>query len=423
MPRFLHAADIHLDSPMCGLERYDGAPVDRIRAGTRRALERLVELAVEQHVDFVVIVGDLYDGDWRDYNTGLFLRRTLGRLAEHEIPVFIIAGNHDAENRMTRTLSLPEGVRMLPTDRPDTVRLDDLDVAIHGQGFATAAVTHDLSAGYPDPVRGCLNVGMLHTCVAGAEGHERYAPCTVDGLRARGYDYWALGHIHLRHGVHDDPPIIFPGNIQGRHVRETGPKGCLVVDLEPGRPARSTFHRLDVLRWEVRDLDASDLEHPEDLLDRAASEFRTLVDEEDDADRLIAVRVRVLGRSRWHDRFLADGARWVNEIRAAGLAVGGDRLWVERVKLATLPPARSDGGAGDGPIDALMHLLDSYRADDQKLRELGDRLADLRRKLPPEFTSGDDAVCLDNPDWLREMLDRAGPLLVHRLRAAQDPLS
>ncbi|QDV37353.1 metallophosphoesterase family protein [Tautonia plasticadhaerens] len=423
MPRFLHAADIHLDSPMCGLERYDGAPIDRIRTGTRRALERLVNLAIEQRVDFVLIAGDLYDGDWRDYNTGLFLRRTLGRLSEAGIPVYIIAGNHDAENRMTRSLSMPEGVKLLATDRPETVRVDSLDVAVHGQGFATPAVTIDLSASYPDPVRGCLNVGMLHTCVAGAEGHERYAPCAVDGLRAKGYDYWALGHIHLRHEVHDDPPIAFPGNLQGRHVRETGPKGCLIVDLEPGQGARSTFHRLDVMRWEVLDLDASGLSHPDDLLGRAAQAFREIIDLEDDPDRLIAVRVRVLGASAWHDRFMADGGRWINEIRAQGLDAGGDRLWVERVKLATRPPTRPDDDGGDGPIDALMRLVDSYRADDDRLRELAGRLSELRRKLPPEFSSGDDAVCLDDPDWLREMLDRVGPMLIHRLRAAREPLS
>lgn len=421
MPRFLHTADIHLDSPMCGLERYDGAPIDRIRTGTRRALERLVGLAIELRVDFVLIAGDLYDGDWRDYNTGLFLRRVLGRLVESGIRVYIIAGNHDAENRMTRSLSMPEGVKLLATDWPETVRLDAMDVAIHGQGFATPAVTKDLSAGYPDPVRGCLNIGMLHTCIAGAEGHERYAPCTVDGLRAKGYDYWALGHIHLRHDVYHDPPIVFPGNPQGRHVRETGPKGCLVVDLEPGQAARTTFHRLDVMRWEVLDLDATDLAHPDDLLARAAEAFQGLLDQEDDHDRLIAVRVRVLGATSWHDRVMSASSRWINEIRAQGLDAGGDRLWVERVKLATRPPTRPDVDSGDGPIDALMRLVDSYRVDDEKLRELAGRLTDLRRRLPPEFTSGEDAVCLDDPDWLREMLDRVGPMLIHRLRAAWEP--
>jgi DNA repair protein SbcD/Mre11 len=421
MVTFLHAADIHLDSPLCGLERYEGAPVDRIRSGTRRALERLVDLALERRVDFVLIAGDLYDGDWRDYNTGLFLLRTLGRLGEAGIPTYVITGNHDAANRMTRSLRLPDGVRMLSTDRPETVRVAGLDVAIHGQGFATAAVTQDLSAAYPAPVSGCLNIGMLHTCVAGVEGHQRYAPCTVAGLRAKGYDYWALGHVHHRQVLHDDPPIVFPGNLQGRHARETGPKGCLIVEAEPGRAARSEFHRLDVLRWEVCELDASGWDHPDDLIDRAADGLRQLLGAEDDAGRLLAVRICVVGRTRCHDRFLAEGVRWVNEVRAQGLAVGDNRLWVERVKVATLPPARAADAGSDGPIDVLMDLIDAYRDDEQKLLELGERLADLRRKLPPELMAGDDAPPFGDPVWLRSVLDGAGPLLLHRLRAASAP--
>ncbi|WP_152052778.1 metallophosphoesterase family protein [Tautonia marina] len=423
MPRFLHTADIHLDSPMVGLERYDGAPIDRLRSSTRRALKRMVELAIEQRVDFVLIAGDLYDGTWRDYNTGLFLRKTLEALIDAKIPVYIIAGNHDAQNKMTRSLSLPEGITMLETDKPETISLPEIDVMIHGQGFATAAVTQDLSVRYPAPVAGCLNIGMLHTCVAGAEGHERYAPCSVEGLRAKGYDYWALGHIHVRHNVADDPSIVFPGNLQGRHIRETGPKGCLIVDLEPGQEPRSTFHRLDVMRWEVCDLDASNLERPSDLIGLVDQGLRRLLDEEDDPDRLLAVRVRVLGATRWHEAFVADSARWINEIRAEGLSIDGDRLWIERVKLSTRPRLRASERDGDGPIDALMSLVDSYRTDEQKLRDLGDRLADLRRKLPSEFTTGDDPLSLDDPDWLREMLDRAGPLLLHRLRSASEPRS
>src|SRR3954464_3372411 len=132
---FLHAADIHLDSPLRGLERYEHAPVDRIRGANRRAFERMIGLAVDRRVDFVLIAGDLYDGDWRDYNTGLYLVKELGRLRDHKIPVYLIAGNHDAANKMTRALTLPENVRLLAHDRPETVRLDELDVAIHGQSF------------------------------------------------------------------------------------------------------------------------------------------------------------------------------------------------------------------------------------------------------------------------------------------------
>ena len=165
---FLHAADIHLDSPLKGLERYESAPVESIRSATRRAFVRLIDLALERRVDFVLIAGDLYDGDWRDYNTGLFLTGQLGRLSEARVPVVLIAGNHDAANKMTRALRLPEGVHLLASDRPETVALRDLDVLVHGQSFATQMVTEDLAAGYPAADRGAINIGLLHTCLGGA---------------------------------------------------------------------------------------------------------------------------------------------------------------------------------------------------------------------------------------------------------------
>src|SRR5262249_13962811 len=175
---FLHAADIHLDSPLRGLEQYEHAPAERIRGATRRAFERLIDLALERRVDFVLIAGDLYDGDWRDYNTGLYLARQLGRLRDAAIPVFVIAGNHDAANKMTRVLRLPGNVQLLSPAAPQTIRLDDLEVAIHGQSFAREAVTDNLVAGYPAAIPGWVNIGLLHTGLTGLEGHAPYAPCT-----------------------------------------------------------------------------------------------------------------------------------------------------------------------------------------------------------------------------------------------------
>src|SRR5262249_21567667 len=154
MFKFLHAADIHLDSPLQGLERYEGAPLEQIRQATRRALENLVRLALDEQVAFVLIAGDLYHGDWKDYNTGLFLVKQMNRLREANIPVFLIAGNHDAANKMTRTLRLPENVTLLSSEWPETCVLEDIGVAIHGQGFAAAAVTEDLSERYPHAKRG-----------------------------------------------------------------------------------------------------------------------------------------------------------------------------------------------------------------------------------------------------------------------------
>jgi DNA repair exonuclease SbcCD nuclease subunit len=410
---FLHAADIHLDSPLRGLQRYEHAPVDRIRSATRRAFERMIDLAIERRVDFMLIAGDLYDRDWRDYNTGLYLAKQLGRLRDANIPVYIIAGNHDAANKMTRSLRLPGNVRVLEDARPQTVRLDDLGVAIHGQSFAREAVTENLAAGYPDPVSGWVNIGLLHTGLTGLEGHARYAPCTIDDLRGRGYDYWALGHIHARRTHCDDPIVVFPGNPQGRHIRETGEKGCVLTTIGPGGNMTQMFHRLDVVRWERSRVDATELATEADLLDRISAVLDELIRSESVTDRLLAVRVVVHGTSPLHDRLHAEAERYVAEIRNLALERGADQLWIEkvefptrRVRSPTLP---------DGPIEELREVLEALRADPAALAALGEELDELRRRLPAELMSGPDAPRPGDPEWMLGVLEEVQPLLLDLL--------
>src|SRR5262245_22532176 len=203
--KFVHAADLHLDSPLRGLVRYDGAPVERMRAATRHALVNLVDLCLAEDAAFLLLAGDLFDGDWRDYGTGLFFLSEMARLRPAGIHVYLVRGNHDAASHVTRYLKLPEHVHELSWRRPETLVLEDRGVAIHGQSFATRAVTEDLATHYPDAIRDLLNVGLLHTCADGREGHERYAPCSVETLRNKGYDYWALGHVHAREVLARDP--------------------------------------------------------------------------------------------------------------------------------------------------------------------------------------------------------------------------
>jgi DNA repair exonuclease SbcCD nuclease subunit len=411
---FLHAADIHLDSPLQGLQRYENAPVERIRGATRRAFERMIDLALDRRVDFMLIAGDLYDGAWRDFNTGLYLAKELGRLRDANIPVVIISGNHDAKNKMTRTLRLPGNVRVLDDARPETIRLDDLGVAIHGQSFAREAVTENLAAGYPDPVSGWVNIGLLHTGLAGLEGHERYAPCTIDDLRSRGYDYWALGHIHTRKSHCDNPPVVFPGNPQGRHIRESGEKGCLLTTIGPGRDVTQMFNRLDVVRWERGRVDGTELATESDFLNRVAAVLDGLLREESDPDTLLAVRVVVHGTSPMHDRLHADAERYVAEVRNLALERGAERLWIEKVEFSTRN-VRSPLWT-DGPIAELQEVLDELRADPSALAALGEELGELKRKLPNELMDSPDAPRLGDPEWLLGVLEEVQPLLLEVLR-------
>lgn len=443
MFRFLHAADIHLDSPLKGLQRYEGAPVDELRGATRRALENLVALAIESDVDFVLIAGDLYDGDWKDYNTPLYFASQMRRLQDASIPVYLIAGNHDAANKMTRSLRLPSGVKMLSHDAPETVLLESLGVAIHGQSFACAEVAADLSAAYPAARKGLFNIGLLHTSAAGYAQHARYAPCSLDGLRSKEYDYWALGHIHQQEILHPARPLVaFSGNVQGRHIRETGAKGCLLVSVDDRGSPTVESKPLDVLRWELCRVDAGPIEHPDDLL---SAFTRSLADlRRRHGERPLAVRVEVHGASPVHERLAADPRKWTNHLRAAAIEAEGREVWLEKVLLKTSAPTSAEvPAAGDGPLGELLDYLGHLESDDEALARLADTLADLRRKLPADLADrilgversaavsdivpmraapGDPSPAAA-PVRLREILAEVEPLLVGRLSAGTAPVA
>lgn len=412
--KFVHAADIHLDSPLRGLERYPGAPVEQIREATRRAVENLVDLCIDEGADFLLIAGDLYDGTWKDYNTGLFFTDKMSRLREAEIPVFLVRGNHDAASQITTKLRLPDNVAELSVRRAETKVLGNLGVAIHGQSFANKAVTDDLAAHYPDPIAGYFNIGLLHTCVSGREGHESYAPCSLDTLVRKGYDYWALGHVHKREILHKEPWVVFPGNLQGRHARETGPKGATVVTVENGRVVSLEPRCLDAVRWTVCDVDIGGAASGDDVVDIARA---LLARSLDDADgRPVAARVILRGTSRAHGALHAHPERWTNEIRTAARDLGGEGVWVEKIRFASRTSINLVALCDrDDALGALARSLRAARESEDELRALGEELASLRHKLPPEALDGDDGLKLDDPATIRGFLEDVEQRLIPRL--------
>ena len=421
MFKFLHAADIHLDSPLRGLNKYDGCPVDEIRGATRKALEGLVRLAVAEKVAFVLIAGDVYDGDWPDHGTGLFFARKMAELKDSKIPVYLISGNHDAKNKITRELRLPEGVHLLDSGKPETLHLREIDVAIHGQSFATEKVSEDLAASYPDPSPGCFNVGLLHTSADGREGHGRYAPCSVDTLRGKGYDYWALGHVHTREEVDArDAPIVFPGNVQGRHIREPGAKGCVVVSVE-GRSTTREFHALDVLRWTTCRVNASAMTCADDVATAFEDLIPALILEAE--GRSLAVRVEVVGASPAHSNISAKHEQINADIQGAANEHGSGRVWVEKVRFLTQPPSHSsslDASNFDGPLGEIDRLLVELRDNPSALARFADsELGEIRKKIAPESRDL-NGLDLAAPDYLLEILEHVRPLLHAQFQSAKE---
>jgi DNA repair protein SbcD/Mre11 len=417
--KFVHAADIHLDSPMRGLDKYPGAPGDAMRSATRRALSNLVDLCLDEGAGLLVIAGDLYDGEWKDFGTGLYFAKQMSRLKEAGVQVVLLRGNHDAASQISKGLKWPGNVSSLSVKKPETKVFEDLGVAVHGQGFATRAVTEDLAARYPEPIHGMVNIGLLHTSLDGREGHEAYAPTTLATLTSRGYDYWALGHVHAREVVATDPWVVFPGNLQGRHARETGAKGATVVTVANGRIAKVEAHALDVVRWATVAVDATGCVTEGDVLDRAREALARAVKDAD--GRALAARVTIAGECAAHVSIEDEPERFVSEVRVLANDVGAD-VWIEKVKLDTRAPLDLAGlRVQPDAIGDLARALDALRHDDDALAGVAASLDELRKKLPAELRTGDDALRLDDPTFLRTLVDEVEQMILPRLVRAERP--
>lgn len=412
MFKFIHAADVHLDSPLHRLEEYEGAPVEEMRQASRRAFENLIDLAIDEGVNFVLIAGDLFDGDWKDYNTGLYFVKQMSRLSVARIKVFIIAGNHDAAGKMTRTLPYPDNVHVFSPRNPESYLLEDLKVAIHGQSFSKVAVTDNLALDYPDPVAGFFNIGLLHTSLTGREGHENYAPCSLDDLVNRGYDYWALGHVHQFEMVAEDPPVVFPGCIQGRHIRESGAKGCVLVTTDEGTPVRITRYDIDIIRWERVDVDLKGVVSMDEILERFQSAVEEILDRHD--PKPVVARVGFTGETDLHSQITADPEFVKESVRSTAISNFGERAWIEKVKVKTR--AKTGPVSDPGPLRELDSLVDELMSNDSELLTIGKELSRLFQKLPPDYRLGDSRVQPDDPEQMREIVQQAHALLVQSLR-------
>ena len=414
MFKFIHAADVHLDSPLRGLSRYESAPAESIRGACRRAFENLVDLAIEEKVAFVLLAGDLYDGDWKDYSTGIFLSQQMGRLGRYNISVFAVAGNHDAANRITKALACPDNMKILSSRKVETIRLDDLAVAIHGRSFGSSYVTENLAAGFVKAEKNMFNIGLLHTSLDGREGHATYAPCTIDDLHSKGYQYWALGHIHKQEFVSEYPWVVFPGCIQGRHIREIGSKGCVLVSVENGNVNGVERYPLDVLRWVLCSIELNDIAEMREVLELTR---KIIINEQKSADgRPIAMRIYFKGATAISDEIAAYPERFEQQVKALGAEIAGDDLWIERIENVTvnkldLALKLSEESAYGKMLREILATPDNP----DEIIGLNDVLADLKQKLPLEAFGADSFLNLDEDKTIERLIEEAKHMLVGRL--------
>ncbi|WP_238649381.1 metallophosphoesterase family protein [Paenibacillus piscarius] len=310
--RFLHAADLHLGSRFAGLAHLPQEIRSYLRESTFAALGRLVGVAVAQQADFVVISGDVYDMADASLQAQLRFREALNELGSHGIQVFLIHGNHDPLDGPRLASAPPGHVTVFGGSEPGfgiaRRRTDGQEVAVvSGISYPTSKVTENTALTFSrQPGSRLFHIAMLHGNVDGDLQHETYSPCTRKDLISRGYDYWALGHIHKRSILHEHPPIVYPGNIQGRRIKETGAKGCYIADVNEEGAVSLHFHELDSVRWQVCELSIGGL--ADEAAWTRAVELAVEEIRESAPQMMTVVRFRLTGRGDVHKVLAEKGA-------------------------------------------------------------------------------------------------------------------
>lgn len=409
--KFIHAADLHLGSPLVGLALKDAEVARRFAAAGRQAFTDLVSYAIESRVAFLVLAGDVYDGDWKDASIGLFFNREVARLHRSGIPVFVVKGNHDADSVVTRSVRLPDTVQTFPNKAPATFRIEELKVAVHGRSFPERAVTENYACDYPAPVPGWFNIGVLHTACDGRPGHASYAPCTLQDLVSRGYQYWALGHVHEHEVLWRDPLVVYPGNLQGRSIRECGAKGAVVVHVSDGHATLAEHVAFDSARFGALTVGLDGLDTESDACCAISEQIAKVAATSE--GRLLALRVTLRGSTPLHRRFHADVRRLTEDVQAI-LHHHHEDIWLEALRIETSEPVTPANSDASQLVD-LAGILSTLHQEPEVIAAASSLLAQLIGKLPGTIDNEQRAF-LGDP---ASLLKAASSLVLGRLTARE----
>ena len=399
--RFIHAADLHLDSPFRGLANTAPKLRDSLQAATLTAFERIVDHTIQSKADFLVLAGDLYDSKDRSLRALVAFRRQMERLAERDISVYIVHGNHDPLNGWGSEFQLPPNVTTF-SGKPKTepvIRRGKEIARVTGVSYARERVTENLASSMKPESDSPYSVGLLHANVGGQTGHADYSPVTLDELLISGFDYWALGHVHTRSVLAQEPvTVVYPGNPQGRNPRESGPRGCLQVDVNRNGDAQLSFVDTSVARWVHLEVPIQPYTRMEGLLEALLNESRLAAAA---FDGPTVARFTLRGNGSLHADLQREGM--ADELSEQLRPV----LPVESIHIATGPTldfaslSRTETLVGD-----FLKLADRALEDPEMRKRLADSLEPLFRRR--------DMVVPDDVK-LREWIERATALGVDLL--------
>jgi exonuclease SbcD len=397
--RFVHAADLHLDSPFKGIRETDPHVADVLRRATFDAYACLIQLCLDRRVDALLVAGDVFDGADRSLTAQVQFVRGLRRLEDAGIRAFICHGNHDPLDGWGARISMPANVHQFG-ESAEAIAINPQSPSgpvVCGISYPTREMRNSLLPGFPARESGRFTIGLLHANVDASPGHEAYAPCSLADLTATGYDYWALGHVHTRTIVRDQAPmVVYPGNTQGRHPNERGPRGVYVVDVDEQAVVSAAFVAVDTVRWEQVDVLIDGLHDDSALFSSLEDRVGDLLTQAD--GRHVVYRVCLRGRGVLHESLSRTStidelvtqlnATWASRDPFAfcGGVVAATRSEIDRETLRD----------GKDFIGEFLALTDEVVRDEDLVAHLRQELAPLyenaraRRYLEGSFARQDD---------------------------------
>ncbi len=379
MFRFVHTADLHLDSPLKSLALRDPELKRQVGIATRETFTRIVNLCIEEKVDALLIAGDLYDSDQTSMYTARFLANQMLRLHQEDIRVFIIKGNHDASSVITGQLVFPDSVKIFST-KVETVNITkgDLNIAIHGVSFSNRPVPESLVPKFPSPSQGMFNIGMLHTSLGGAQGHDIYAPSNINELQQVGYDYWALGHIHKQSWHKGETTVVMPGIPQGRNIGEDGEKTVSLVSVDETGITDLQQVSLSVLQFERVKIDVSDIAEWRELVETIHKSIQQLM--QTLSHKIYVLRLNLVGTTDLNWRIRRDSGILLEEARR--IVDDNHEFWIEKVEIHTHGKALNDNSQVNSGTLANLAFLEDMEAPPSVQKEIEDYTETILRALP-----------------------------------------
>lgn len=412
---FVHTADLHLDSPFKGISGIDPDLGEKLAKATFQAYEAVIELCMDEEVDFLLIAGDVYDSADKSLYAQVRFIEGLKKLETAGIQVYICHGNHDPLDGWSASLKWPGNVHIMSGDGAEVVEFKKegkTAALVAGMSYPTRHITKNLVKDFPKKEEHWpFTIGLLHCSVGTYPEHDPYAPCTLQDLREPGYDYWALGHIHTPSVVCKEAPVvIYPGNPQGRHPGETGARGCYLVNVSSGGAISTKFVETDSVRWHIREISIEGLEKEGELVESLQSQLDEI--RENSRGRSAICRLILSGRGPLHRTLkeevsLEDLLRTLREDEIQSRQF----VWVERIENETLFPIerelllKREDFVGD-----LVKIVEGLKTDEEALGEFHEVLSPLFKP-----GSGGKHICKIDDEEMKSLLQCAENILLDAL--------